>query len=284
MKRKLFYLTILALIILTFKNYSLVLDTAVESVSIWLYKVFPYLFIMIILNDLLLQADFSGNFKNAHTYIFIMSLLSGTPTSAYIIKGLYLEENISKNNANLALLFTYFCNPLFLYSFFTLIFNNSFITTKLMLIHYLSNIIIFFYIRKKIVKEIIPRKKVHIDLASAITKSMNTTIMVLGTITFYMILSNILLTCFNITNITSATIKGILEITQGLNAILNLNISLKIKEMIATLFISFGGFSIHTQIKCIIEKTDLEYSYFLFGRILQVIISLILVCAIPNAG
>lgn len=284
MKRKLFYLTILTFIILIFKNYSLVLNTSIEAASIWLYKVFPYLFIMIILNDLLLQADFSGFFKNAHTYIFIMSLLSGTPTSAYIIKGLYLGKNISKNNANLVLLFTYFCNPLFLYSFFTLIFNNPFITIKLMLIHYLSNIIIFLFIKKKLNKEMIPRKKVHIDLASAITKSMNTTIMVLGTITFYMILSNILLTSFSITNFTSTIIKGTLEVTQGLNSILNLNISLKIKEMIAILFISFGGLSIHTQIKCIIENTDLEYSYFLLGRILQVIISLILVCTIPYTG
>ena len=42
------------------------------------------------------------------------------------------------------------------------------------------------------------------------------------------------------------------------------------------LFITFGGFSIHTKVKCIVEEYGLDYKYFFKGRILQLIIAIIL--------
>ena len=100
MKRKLLYLTILILIFLIFKNYTTVLESTTLAVELWIYKVFPYLFIMIALNDILINSNFISLFKNTSLYIFIASLLSGTPTSAYIIGNLYKQGNISKNNAH----------------------------------------------------------------------------------------------------------------------------------------------------------------------------------------
>ena len=57
MKRKLTIFLIMTLIILIFKNYTLVLESTINGVSIWLYKVFPYLFIMIIIQDLLIKLN-----------------------------------------------------------------------------------------------------------------------------------------------------------------------------------------------------------------------------------
>ena len=94
MKKNIIYLTILGLLILIFKNYNIVLESSITAVNLWLYKVFPFLFIMIIINDLLINLDFQSLFKNTSIYIFIMSLLSGSPTSAVIICNLY------KNNPN----------------------------------------------------------------------------------------------------------------------------------------------------------------------------------------
>lgn len=275
MKRNLFYLTILAFIFLLFKNYSLVLSSSIEAVNIWLYKVFPYLFIMIILNDILINLDFAHLFKNNCLYIFIMSLLSGTPTSAYIITNLYNSHKMKKDNANYALSFTYFCNPLFLYAILNSIFNNTSITFKLMFIHYLSNIIIYLIYRKKITKENHENTNASLNIANSIKKSVSTVTMVLGTITLYMVVSKIITTTFAFSTIPAIIFKGFLEVTQGLNALIELNLSLKLKELLAMLFISFGGLSIHTQIKCVIEETDLEYKYFLKGRVLGTIIALL---------
>ena len=57
-------------------------------------------------------------------------------------------------------------------------------------------------------------------------------------------------------------------------------INSKIKEIIAIAIISFGGLSIHTQIKAILEDTKIIYNFFLKGRIIHVIIGIILVCII----
>ena len=266
MKRIIIYFTIFILIFLIFNNYEIVLDSTINSVNLWLYKVFPYLFIMIIINDTLINLDFASLFKNPSIYIFIMSLLSGTPTSAIIIGNLYNQNKISKNNANITLLFTYFANPLFLYTILNSIFNSQIITIKLIIIHYISNIILYFIYKNKL--EVIQKtkNKLEFNISNSIKKAMNTTIMVLGSITFYLVLSNLLNLNF--------IFRGLLEMTQGLNILITLNCSYK--EIIAMLFISFGGLSIHTQIKCILDDYNLEYKYFLKGRILQTIISLIL--------
>ena len=266
MKRKLLYLTILGLIFLIFKNYTVVLDSTILAVELWLYKVFPYLFIMIVINDLLINANFISLFKNNTFYIFIMSLLSGTPTSAYIISNLYKQNKISQNNAHITLLFTYFSNPLFLYSMLNAIFNSNQITIKLMFIHYLSNIIIWIIHNKKLDPNIKLNNTFNINLTDSIKKAMSTTTMVLGTICFYLVISNIL-------NL-NIYFRGILEMTQGLNILITSNIPFK--ELIAIMFISFGGLSIHTQVKCILDEANLEYKYFFKGRIYQTIIALVL--------
>ena len=132
-----------------------------------------------------------------------------------------------------------------------------------MLIHYLSNAIIWIIYNKKLEKNSKIISQSTINIANSIKKAMNTTIMVLGTITFYLVISNIL-------NL-NIYLRGILELTQGLNLLINNNIPFK--EIIAIIFISFGGLSIHTQVKCILDEYNLEYKYFLKGRIYQTILA-----------
>ena len=103
---------------------------------------------------------------------------------------------------------------------------------------------------------------------------MTTTITVLGVITFYLILSNILITEFNIKEPYSIFLKGFMEMTQGLASLIKLNI--KFKELIAIIFISFGGLSIHTQVACILNEYDLSYHHFLKGRIIATTIAIVL--------
>lgn len=276
MKRKLLIISIIAFIGLIFTNYNLVLTSTIKATDIWLNKVFPYLFIMIILNELLINLDFAHLFKNASHYIFIMSLLSGSPTSAYIINSLYQENYLTKNNANLNLLFTYFSNPLFLVTILTSIFHNQTITFKLIIIHYLSNIIIYILYKKQLEPIKFKPSNPHFNLSLAIKKGINTTSMVLGAIVFYLVLSNILIHILKLSLFKSLMIRGILEVTQGLNYLAEIKLSTKIKEMISIFFISFGGLSIHTQIKCILDESNLDYKYFLKGRIMGSIIALIL--------
>ena len=266
MKKNLIYLTILILIFLIFKNYSIVLSSSINAVELWLYKVFPYLFIMIIINDTLINLDFERVFKNTSIYVLVMSLLSGSPTSAVIISNLYKQGKISENNANITLMFTYFANPLFLYTMLNSIFNSFNVTIKLMIIHYLSNIIIYLIFKKKILYTPTVTNNTKFDIAGSIKKAMTTTTMVLGAITFYLVISDILqLNIF---------LRGLLEMTQGLNALIGRD--LFAKEILAIIFLSFGGLSVHTQVKCILDETDLKYKCFFIGRIYQTLIAVFL--------
>ncbi len=274
-KLNFFYILIFLFIILLFLNYNLVLKSSIEAVNIWLTKVFPFLFIMITITDILINLNFEKNFKNTTSFIIILSLLSGAPSNAYIISNLVKQNKISIDTANKSLLFTYFANPLFMYNLFSTLFNN-YIALKLILIHYISNIIIYLFIHKKIINNPInSNKKPIFNIGNSLKKSMNTLTMILGTITFYMVLTNIITNFFNCKEITTLLIKSFLEVTQGLNYLLKINISLKTKELIASFFISFAGLAIHTQVKTILDEENLNYKYFLKGRIMQGIISLL---------
>lgn len=274
MKRKLTIILIMTLIILIFKNYELVLKSTIDGVTIWLYKVFPYLFIMIIMQDILINLNLTSYFKRTSTYIFIMSILSGSPSSAYIISKLVNNNDISKDYGNVCLIFTFFANPLFLYTILKLIFNNNSTSIKLLIIIYLSNLLLYLFYKKELPNNKLKGKSKNINLALSIKTSINTNLMVLGSIVFYLVISNIIINTFNISYPFSIFVKGFLEMTQGLNSLIDCNI--KLKEIITVGFITFGGLSIHTQVKCILDEYNLSYKYFLKGRILQMIIAIFL--------
>ena len=274
MKRKLIIFIIMTLIILIFKNYQLVLSITIDGVNIWFYKVFPYLFIMIIIQDLLINLNFANFLKRTATYIFFMSIISGSPSNAYIISKLVKEGKITKEYGNICLIFTFFTNPLFLYSILNLIFNSFYMTIKIMIIIYISNFIIYLYYKKDLPVTNMSGKPSNINLPSSIKSSINTNLMVLGSIVFYFIISSILIETFNIGYPFDIFLRGILEMTQGLNNVIQLNSNIKLITTI--IFITFGGLSIHTQVKCILDEYGLDYKYFFKGRILQLVIAAIL--------
>lgn len=281
-------------LIFIFKNNKEVANVIIEAVNLFLKKVFVSLFPMFILNDILINLNipyyfyllfnklFLKVFKTSGlgAYVFIMSLISGSPSNAYILKELVELEKISLEEANHFLTFTYFSNPLFLSVMLSTIFNTR-VVLKIILCHYIANIIIGILIRNKAPKiannKNILKTNWKITLTKSINKSITTLLMILGTISFYMLLTFIITSLLPNNCLIKTIISGFLEITNGLNTMASLNILNKIKEIIASAIISFGGLSIHTQIKAILEDTNMNYSYFLKGRIMQSIISVILI-------
>ena len=279
---------------LLFKYSHLINVSVIDATNMWLTKVFPSLFIMFVLNDLIINTGILeevslslGNFfnkifntKGISILSFILSMFSGTPSSAFILKEMLLNNSISLEDANKLIAFTYFSNPLFLYNILSLSFNK-FIIFKIIIIHYLSNILVGLFFRgKKINQGKINNEyrsnknnNIFLLLPKSITKSFNTLLVILGTITFYMIITNLIITILPLNNTFIVIIKGILEITQSLNILPNLNILSIFKEIIAIAIISFGGLSIHTQVLSIINDTKISYKNFFIGRILHTLFS-----------
>ena len=99
--------------------------------------------------------------------------------------------------------------------------------------------------------------------------------LILGTITFYMIVTNIITSIITLSPFLTIIVKGIMEITQSLNILNTINYSSIIKEIIALSIISFGGLAIHTQVSTLINDTNISYKNFFKGRIFHVLISTI---------
>ncbi len=261
-------------------NNKLINTSIISSINLWVTKVFPSLFPMILINNILIDYNFPYYiiklFKNngLKYYVMILSLLSGSPSNAIIVKELYQNNSIDENDANKLLTYTFFSNPIFLVTMLSLLFEIN-IIWKIIIISYLSNFIIGFIFKINPTNLKSLKNKKH-SISNSITKTMSTLIMILGTIVFYILLSTFIITLFKLNNINSIFIKGFLELTQGLNSLQNININLFLKELIAITFISFGGLSIHAQIKSILSDTNLSYKYFLYGRLLSIIISVVL--------
>lgn len=288
-----FLYTFIIITIILFKYNYILQQSVIDGVNIWLTKLFPTLFIMFILNDLIINLDIlkeinrfinpifnkifhtSGNSSN----VFLLSIFSGTPTSSFIIKEMLANNNISLNDANKLIAYTFFSNPLFLYNILSLSFNK-YITIKIISIHYLSNIIIGLIVRNTYQNEKTnitytnyTKKNVLLLLPNSINKSLNTLIMILGTIVFYMIITNIVSEIFKLNDLNNVLIKGVLEITLTLNIMPILKIKSIIKEILTIGIISFGGLSIHTQVLSIINDTKISYKNFFIGRVLHTLIS-----------
>ena len=260
------------------KNYNLVIESIKVSTNLWLFKLFPSLFPFLVIGSILINYNFAYYFtkifkiKSNDFIIFILSLLSGFPSSAKYVKDMYLKKDITLNEANNILCFTFFANPLFLLSILSLSFNKK-ITLFIILSHYVANIVIYLFLKNNNKNQVI---KTNVNLseiiASSIKDGINTLLLILGTITFY----NIFITIFKSfihNQFLISLITGILEFSQGLNSLKLLNLSLFLKALMAIMFVSFGSLSILTQIKSIISDTNINFKKFVKFRFVHVLIA-----------
>ena len=276
-------------IFLLFKDPQISKNSISNSFYLWINNLMPTLFPMIIINDILINYNFSYFISNIFyplfnkifklsyngTYFFLMSLFIGTPANAILLKDLIDKNMIEEKEANKLIYICYYSNPLFLYNMLILILNNISITFKIIIFHYLANFVILYLIRNKYIlnnntKINIPSTSLSKLLPKTCQKAISNMITVLGVISFYMLITSYLP--------NNSLIQGLLEVTTGLNSLITNQY--ESKELLCIIIINFGGLSIFTQIKSILEDTNLEFINFIKGRLLQIIISLILLCLI----
>lgn len=292
-----FFLIILGFILL---NSNLMINKILEIANIWIKKIFPSLLPFFIIGDILINYNFIYylayffnpiikllfNTSPNISFVFILSMISGFPSNAKYTKDLYQNNYLSLEEAEMALGYTFFSNPIFIITMTNLIFNNTKITLTIILSHYLSNIFIGIIFRFKMTKNNNNSIKKQISipfntlLSNSIVKSINTLLLILGTIIFFIIISTFINNIFNLPIVIKTLVGGLLEITQGINSLNILNISTTLKTYFVVIFLSFGGLSVHLQIKSILEDTPISLKPFYIGRILHVIISIILITII----
>ena len=234
-----------------------------------------------ILNNLLIKCNlpyyFNKIFKNYDLYIFFSSILSGSPINAVILKNYLENDYITVKKASKILAYTSFNNPLFLYNYLHLILNNNYNVIKVMGILYISNFILYIYFNKKNKSQsFIKYKEYNLkkELFNSIYESIQNLIKIMGIIIFFKIILDLLMTK---KSICYSLLKGLVEVTTGLNDLVNFNISIKIKEIISYIIISFMGLSIQMQMSIILEKYNIDYKYFYTSRVFIIALGIILI-------
>ena len=293
-------LNIIIIIITLFVLYNvmmekvLIYDSVKYALNIWVKNLIPTLFPFFIISDILINFNFTAYipkiFKKLCKFLFnitdnmvsilILSIISGFPSNARNTRILYDKGLITLDEANHILIFSHFANPLFILTtvgvFF---FGNNVVGIILLCSHYLSNFLLAILFRNYFkhntcMNDIIIDK---IDFGNifvgAIKKAIDTILLICGIVVTFMLLSSIINHSFNFNIYNSMLVKGLLEITIGIELLGKLNLSLIYKAVIASCFLAFGGLSVHMQIVSQITGTNIKYRFFLIGRLFQMILS-----------
>ena len=298
MRKKIF--NIIVIIISLFVLVQLLIKKRIIYLSImyalkmWVENLIPALFPFFIISDILINYNITSyipNFikkyckeifkisDNMFT-IFLLSMISGFPSNARNTRTLYDKGKISLDEANHILIFSHFANPVFiLITIAEFFFHNQKLGIILLISHYGGNIILGFFFRNMfhhhdiIVQNDLDYFNFGKIFISSIRKAIDTILMICGIVVVFSMLSTIIVNTFNFNSYTEMIIKGLFEITIGMQALSNLGINLIYKAVIASCILSFGGISVHVQVLSQIVDTDINYMYFFIGRMYQMIIS-----------
>lgn len=282
---------LLIILISSLFNSNLIITSILEYTELFLTKLFPVSFIFFILSSLLIDYGLIEtisklfHINGATFFVTLMSLVSGFPSGSKYTKELLAKELITKDYANYLIKFTHFPNPLFVLGSVNIVLNNYNISFYLLISIILSNLIIALFLKPK-VKISLPNKTLSItsfpqSLQNAIFSSFKTIILIYGTSLFFYLISILLSNILSLNNYNYVILMGIFDLTKGVFSTTIIS-SILIRALIILIFISFGGVSIHMQVKSILFNSDIKYSSFLKGRLLATFLSIVIFLLIIN--
>lgn len=277
-------------------NKTLVFDTISYSLNIWISSIIPSLFPFFVISDILINYNVTRyvpkgikkiftrafNVSDNVITIFFLSLVSGFPSNARNARMMYEMGIINKEEASHALIFTHFSNPLFILGTVAVFFLHSESYGIIILVsHYLANIFLgvvsgrYNTISYKDNYTLLVNKSQNFPMIfiKAIKNAIDTLLTIFGTLTCFLVLSSIVINRLNLNLYNSTLLKGILEVTMGLKSLATINIPDIYKVIISSMFISFGGLSVHMQVLSFLIDTDISYKPFFIARIFHFILA-----------
>lgn len=265
---------------LIFKNNSLVSESIFESLSFCAKTIIPSLYVYMVFSEAFIRANALDSLNKIMNkvlkisekqsnliLIFIISVLCGAPIGAKLSYGAYKCGKITKKEAILLNISTNNISMSFVYgicSQITPMYKVVFV------IQIISSVITAYIFSKIIIQdcatiENFPTSSISFKISEIIKSATSSMISVCSSIIFFALVSDII--GIYLPRYTEY-IKGFFEFSSGV-------INLKNNEIIKmTSFLSFGGFSIHSQIMSIWEK-ELKYKYLLIPKIIQTLLSVI---------
>ncbi len=281
--QRLFIIIFLSILLILYTiNSPIIINSILSYTKLFITKLFPTNFIFFVISTILIEQGLiellNTKFKlnSSIFYVTIMSILSGIPSGAKYTKDLLNKKVISNKTANYLITYTHFPNPMFILSAATSLTNNE-IAIKILITLILSNLLIAISLKPK-EKEIYTisdssPKDFASSLSKAIIDAIKVIIIIYGTSVFFYLITIIINKYLTLNTLNYIIVNGIFDLTKGIFSTSLINNELT-KSILIILFSAFGSLSIHIQIKSIISNTSIKYKNFLFGRIIQIMISI----------
>ena len=264
------------------------------ALNLWVENLIPALFPFFIISDILINYNITNyiprfiknfckvffNINDNMLIILLLSLISGFPSNARNTRNLYDKGIISLEEANHILIFSHFANPVFILTTVAVFFfHNQQWGIILLFSHYISNLLLGFFFRSQFryQNSLATVSNIKHDFGNifidSIKKAIDTTLLICGIVVVFSMLSSIIVDTFNLNIYNEMLIKGLCEITIGIQALSSLDITIRLKLVITSCFLAFGGISVHVQVLSQIVGTKIKYIYFFIGRMYQLILS-----------
>ncbi len=282
--------------------------SCLNGISVWAFKVLPLLFPFFVLTKLI--NNLSNHKKNSMDKLFcriyntpngslstfILSALSGYPMGAKLICDMHKNKQISSEKAQKMLSFCSISGPMFMIGTVGVSMLSNFRAGVIILIsNILASLINGLLYRGKTQSQDNASTsfiKNQVSLSECVYDSLISILMVGAYIVLSFILldmlkilhitelfSNAICGVFNINryhNVVSSVFNGFFEITRGIYDLSLTGVSLKLKTILSSFLVGFGGFSIMLQSFSFIEKIEMPFKKMLIQKTTQSILSLII--------
>lgn len=248
-------------------NNTYIKEQVIYSFNIWITKIIPSLFPTFIIIDIIYNSNIPYYInKYLHiNYIYILSIISGSPSNAYILSK--YKENITKHLST-----TKYTSLIFTYTYLKAIFNHK-IALILITTNILSNLIITRLIKPKNLENNMHKQETITNtIIKSIKNNTTTLISILGTIIFFNTLPINLIK----NKYLKTLLLSILEITTSLENLTTINLPINLKLLYTTITLSTCGLCIESQIKSIVNDTYINNKQYYMYRLLHLIIYLML--------
>lgn len=284
-KKIIFFILTTIFIIVFISNPNIIISSVNSSLNVFINNVFISLFPFFILADFLINYDYvyflSKLFKFKYSYIILLSMISGLPSNSKYIYSLLNNKEISIKDASILLSITYFPNPMFVITTVGMLFlNNIKLGIVLLTNVYLSNFILYiiYYRRLSNNKVYIKKDKLSFSklLRTSILNNINNLLVILGTLVFFTLISNIIFNYINTPIIIEGIINGLLEMTSGIKKISIINTNTNLKFILIGICLSFSSLSIITQSLSILSEYKIDIKSLIKNKLLLIIINTII--------
>ncbi len=307
-KKLVFNILIFALIFFLLLNSNILVSSITNSIDIFIHKLIPALFPYLLITELLMRSnkiyDLSYGMSSVLSKLFripthttatvIIGFLLGYPNAAKCILKMYNDKKIDKKLATKLVSFTSNANPSYIIATIGIgMFKSIEIGIILAICHILSSMIIGMFLTPSYNNNIIQQTNANSNsfnkisspfelLSTSILGSLKTLAYIFAYTVIFSLIPTIVLGGLNIPNVIKPLTIGIFEISNGINSVQLLNISLNNKIVLTSFILSFSSLMILVQIFTFASKANVSFKSLLKYKLLQGCISSFITFIILN--